>query len=465
MRVLLVRPHNIGNVNTRLPESLNKRQGVLPPLGISYIASTLEAAGHTVQILDAIAMNLVVDDIRRQIQEFGPDVVGVTAMTSTLFGALEAAKIAKEIGSITVLGGSQLSIYPKETLAYPYVDYGVNGEGETVLLELANALEKKSPVENIKGLIYKDAGGIHVNEPVIVEDLDALPFPAYHLLPMNKYSSIIGLHPTSTMVSTRGCPYQCHFCSKQPSDKKLRFRSPEKVVDEMQFLVERYKVREIMFYDDVITASRKHIGGICEEILSRGLKVHWETPSRVNDVDKTILNLMHRAGCLRVRYGIESGNESTLKLMNKKIDLKQAKEALKLTRAEGMETFAYFMVGYAHETPKTILETINFAIQLNPDLVMFTVVTPYPGTPLYSLALKEGLIKTDYWREFAQGHTGERIPYFVPNADRWLQKAYRQFYLRPGYLFGRVLKIRSLDSLKKHFHALQGILSFKMEAD
>lgn len=462
MRILLIRPLDEGNINTRLPESLNRRQGALPPLGISYIASALEKTGHTVKILDAIALNLVSGEIRRNIEAFSPRIVGITAMTSTVFGALDAAAMAKEFGSITVLGGPQLSIYPDETLSYPYVDYGINGEGELAMVELVSALEKGAPTDSIRGLIYKKNGKVHTNEPAIIEDLDLLRFPAYHLLPMKKYDSIIGLYPVSTMISTRGCPYKCHFCFKQPSDSKFRCRSPKNVVDEMAYLVDRYKIREIMFYDDVITMRRTHVVGICEEMLKRGIRVKWEAPARVDTTDKPLLKLMQKAGCVRLRYGVESGDENILKLMNKKIDLEQAKEVFRLTKAAGIEAFAYFMIGYAHENTETIKRTIDFAIKLDPGLVMFTVVTPYPNTLLYELARKEGLITNDYWREFTLGKVkGQRIPYFVPNADRWVKKAYRSFYIRPYYMLNRVGMIRSWDDFMKCIRAVLGILCMK----
>lgn len=458
MKILLIRPHNIENVNTRLPESLNIRQGVLPPLGISYIASVLEKAGHTVKILDAIALNLTNDEVHRYVCEFSPELVGITAMTPTLFGALEAAKIAKNSAAITVLGGPHLSIFPVETLSYPYVDYGINGEGEDAILELIKMLNGEIAPADVKGLIYKRNGSIYVNDPVIVEDIDSLPFPSYHLLPMNKYDSIIGYSPVSTMISTRGCPYKCSFCFKQPSDRKFRCRSPVRIVDEMEYLVGRYKIKEVMFYDDVMTLSRSHVAGICEEILSRNLKVSWETPARVEHIDKELLKLMKKAGCIRLRYGVESGDERILKIMNKGIDLQRIKETFKLTKSAGIGTFAYFMIGYAHETEKTIKKTIDFALELNPDLAMFTVVTPLPQTLLYELAKKEGIVKNDYWRQFTLSNKkDERIPYFIPNAELWVKKAYRSFYFRPAYLLKKLFQIRSLNMLKKYLWAFQGI--------
>ena len=207
---------------------------------------------------------------------------------------------------------------------------------------------------------------------------------------------------------------------------------------------------------------RAHIVGICEEILKRGIRVKWEAPARVDTADRPLLELMRKAGCVRLRYGVESGDENILKLMNKQIDLKQAKEVFRLTKASGIETFAYFMLGYAHENAETIKRTINFAIELDPGLVMFTVTTPYPNTPLYELARREGFIKNDYWREFTLGkNKGQRIPYFVPDADQWVKKAYRSFYIRPYYMLNRLGMIRSWDDLMKCARAVSGILWMK----
>jgi anaerobic magnesium-protoporphyrin IX monomethyl ester cyclase len=459
MKIALIRCRDKGNINTRLPESLNMVRGELPPLGLAYIASVLENAGHAVKIFDICASNLTLVEFKHKLKEFSPDLAGITVMTPGLFGALEAAGMAKEAGAVTVLGGPQLSIYPKETVAYPQVDYGIRGEGDYAMLELVKVLEKKISPQTVKGLIYKHNSDVQVNPAVIVEDLDALPLPAYHLLPMEKYNSIIGDYPTSTIISSRGCPYQCHFCFKQPSDDKIRFRSAKNVVQEMDYLIRNFKVKEIMFYDDVLTFSPQHVIDICREILSRNLKVKWESPARVDNTDKELLQLMRKSGCIRLRYGVESGDEGILKLMNKKINLAQVKETFKLTQACGIETFAYFMIGYAHETEQTIKKTISFARQLNPDWAMFTMATPYPNTPLYALALKEGLLKNDYWREFTlNNQMDKRIPYFVPDVVFWTKKAYLLFYFRLNFIIRRLSRLRSFQDWQKSLWGICGIL-------
>ena len=463
MKILLVRYHDYGDINTRLPESLNRVRGVLPPLGIAYIAAVLLEEGYEVKVLDAMALNLTALEVQDTIVREAADVVGVTAMTSSVRGALEVLRLAKEAGAITVMGGVQLAVYPRESLSYDFIDYGIIGEGEYPFLQLVRAIEEKKPVQKISGLIYKEGTQVYVNEAYIHPDLDEIPFPARHLLPNEKYSSIISLHPVTTMISSRGCPYQCGFCFKSPSDRKYRARSAKNVVDEMELLVRDYGVKEIMFYDDTLTLQREHVRDICNEILRRGLRVRWESPTRLDTVDLPLLKLMHEAGCIRLRYGVESGDPDILKLMNKGIDLSLAKEVFHWTKRAGIETFAYFMIGYLHETPRTMERTISFARSLNPDLIMFTLATPYPKTHLYDLAQKEGLVPADYWKEFVLGLRQDSLPYLVPDAEKWIERAYRSFYFRPGYILKRLAGVRSWNDVKKDFEAARGLLCFKMK--
>jgi len=464
MNILLIRNHDYGDINTRLPESLNKIRGILPPLGLAYIASVLEKAGYKVGILDAPALSLTTQDLRRRIIEKSPDIVGVTTMTSTLKGALKALKIAKEAGAITVIGGPQLAIYPQETLSYDFIDYGIIGEGGYPFLNLARAIESKQPVKDISGLVYKDEGKIFANPAYIHMDLDEIPFPARHLLPIKKYTSIISSDPMTTMVTSRGCPFQCGFCFKTPSDARYRERSAKNIVDEMELVTREYNLKEIMFYDDTLTYKKEHVIGICEEILRRGLKVRWESPTRVDNIDKDLLKLMRRAGCVRLRYGVESGDPQILKLMRKGINLELIKNVFRWTRESGIETFAYFIIGYIHENKQTLENTILFAKKLNPDYVMFTLATPYPGTPLYDMAREEGFIKGDYWRDYTLGLRDERLPYFVANAEEWISKAYRSFYFRPSYILKRLCRLNNLVALKKDLQAVKALACFKMRS-
>lgn len=463
MRVQLIRHHDLNNMNTRLAESLNKKQGVLPPLGLAYIASALEKANHEVDLVDVIALCLSKEQVRERINTFSPDIVGVTAMTPTVRGALEAAQLAKSCGAITVVGGVHMSILAKETLEHDYVDFGIVGEGEESFVEFCNALENGEPYKQIEGLCYKDNGTIHVGIPRIIQNVNELAIPAYHLLPMQKYSSIIGLHPTSTMMGSRGCPYQCGFCFKTPSDKKYRSRDVKAIVDEIEYLIREYRIKEVMFYDDIMP--KDYARALSREIISRNVKIKWQTPERVNLVDSDLLQLMAEAGCHIIRFGVEQGDPEMMALVEKKIQPDQVRTAFKSAKDAGIDTFAYFILGYIYEDRRTMKATIDLAKELNPRYVMFTKAVPLPGTPLMHQSIKEGFVSSDYWNRFTLGEQLPPIPDFVPDADKWVAKAYRTFYLRPSKLLDQLLHIRSLKDVIKNIDGLIAILKFKMRDD
>ncbi len=470
MKIILVRYHDKGNINTRLPDSLNKRQGYVPPLGLAYIAAMLKKNNYDVKILDVPALNLSSFDVKKYFQNTCPDIIGISCMTTNFPGALECAKIAKSVNAITVLGGPQMDILPIEMLSYEFIDYGISGEGEysfltlVKLLDSNNSFEKSEKIKNIPGIIFRSGNKIIRNESELIENLDEIPFPERKLLPNDKYSSIIGRNPITTMITTRGCPYNCGFCFKGPQDKKFLLRSAENVVDEMEQVILDFKVKEIMFYDDVITLKKEHIVSICEEIIKRNIKICWESPTRIDIVNRELLKLMRRAGCIRLRYGVESGNKEILRKMNKKIELQKVQEVFKMTEEEGIERFAYFIIGYLGENDQTMQETIDFAKKLNPDLVMFTLATPLPATPLFEDTVKAGIIDKNYWRDFTLGKRNDRIPILTANAEEYIKKAYKEFYLRPGYIIKNILKIRNLDTIKRYYNAFLGIMNFRMKS-
>ena len=461
MKVTLIRYHDLDNTSTRLAKSLNDRQGVLPPLGLAYIASALEEAGHQVDLIDAIALCLSKEEVSERIEQFDPELVGITAMTPTFHGALEAAKIAKKNNRKTLIGGVHMSIYAEETLSYAEVDFGVVGEGEETIVELCSALEEGQDYSSIEGLCYKlDDGAIKVSGPRIVMDLTKLPMPSYHLLPMEKYSSIIGMTPVSTMMGSRGCPYQCGFCFKTPSDKKYRTRSVENIVDEIEFLIENYKIKEVMFYDDIMP--RAYARDLSNEIIKRDVKIKWQTPQRVNLVNPELLKLMAKAGCHILRFGVEQGDPDMMQLVEKRTTIDQVHKSFQQANDAGIKTFAYFIIGYIGETEQTMQATIDLAKDLNPTYVMFTKAVPLPDTPLMTQSVFKGLVDPEYWRKYTLGVKQAAMPNLVPNAEKWVGHAYRSFYLRPSVKMKRLLSIRTYHDIKRHVDAFIGIVGFKM---
>jgi radical SAM superfamily enzyme YgiQ (UPF0313 family) len=380
-------------------------------------------------------------------------------MTPVVHGAMEAARIAKNYGSVVVMGGPHLSALPQETLAFPEIDFGIIGEGEDTFVVLCRALESRESIKGLEGLVYRKDGKVVVEKAGIVADINALDMPAYHLMPMQKYSSIIGLHPTATMIAVRGCPFRCGYCFKTPSDKKIRVRDLDLVVDEMAFLVKKYGIKEIMFYNDFMPT--QYMTGLAEKILARGLTVSWESPQRVDMVDPDMYPLLKRSGCRMLRFGVEQGNPEQLSRLNKGITPDQVKAAFAAAQKAKIKTFAYFIIGYHAETDATMQETINFAKELDPAYVMFTKAVPMPSTPLMDDVVKDKIVPADYWHKFALSPAIEPIPGLVPDADIWVKRAYRAFYLRPGKIFEHIKYINNWGDIKKAIDAGLGILFFR----
>lgn len=461
MKIVLIRYHDTGDINTRVPESLNRIRGIIPPLGLAYIAASLEKAGHSVSVLDAQIAGYLKEDIKKHLIDFKPDIVGITTMTSNFRGALEAARIAKSCDIITVAGGPNLEAFPEETLSHECIDFGILGEAEESIVKLIDAIENRKPLDNIAGLAYKENGKIRVNPPAIIDNIDDLPWPARHLLPIKQYSSLISRDPMTTMITSRGCPYKCAFCFKQSSDKKIRFRNPLSIVDEMEFLKKEYGLKEIMFYDDDIMIKPSHVEGICREILKRNLKIRWESPSRVDKVNPSLLKLMRASGCIRLRYGVESGDKDIRDAMNKKISLDTAVKVFEMTRKAKIETFAYLMTGYLNETRTSFENTLKLVKKIKVDKIMITLTTPYPKTLLEKQATEAKKMPKDYWRNFILGKTDGPIPPLVKEAEDWLKEAYKSFYFNPRYILRSLKRISSYNQLKKHVAATIGIMLFR----
>jgi len=429
-------------------------------MGLAQIAAVLERGGYQVSVVDANALGLKPGELVSHLDD--TDVVGLTAMTPSINAAVTIAreiKLAKPELPI-VLGGPHATLLPEETLTNaPEIDMIVCGEGEEILINLLRVLEDKGPLGGVPGISYRENGCV-INAPTPGKnvDLDALPFLAYHLLPRHRYKP----HPPhgralpfAAIITSRGCPYRCSYCSKPIGGYKFRAQSPERVVEEVAYYVASLGVREIAFYDDVFTLDKKRARAIAEGMLNKSLKVHWTCETRVDLVDKDLLHLLRRAGCYAVAYGIESAAPQILAALNKGITLDQVEEAVAITRETGLQTIGYFMVGSPGETSETLRATINLAKRLKLDFAQFALTTPFPGTELYDLYLKSNNNQLTCWESFVYaGVDRKTVPFFgserLKQADlqNWVRRAYREFYLRPAYLWQRLKQIRSFGDLK-----------------
>lgn len=292
-----------------------------PPLGLALIAAVLEREGCQVSVLEANALKLQPEAV---VPLVNADVVGLTAMTPTINTAMAIARHLKKAypDLPIILGGTHATLLPEETLVTaPEIDILVRGEGEGTIIELLQALEYKQPLSKILGISYRKDGGV-VSNPARSKniDMDSLPFLAYHLLPWRKYKP----HPPhgralpfAAIITSRGCPYRCSYCSKPIFGNKFRGQSPERVVEEVAYHQRKFGIQEFAFYDDVFTLDKRRAYTIADEIIKRGLKIHWTCEARVNLVDKELLRHIKQAGCYSIAYGIESGSQEILDTLDK----------------------------------------------------------------------------------------------------------------------------------------------------
>ncbi len=467
MKVLLIYPPTFNMIKTNLPAFVDEEVGVYPPLGLLYIAAYAQKnIGYDVKILDCNALKLSYAEVEKRIEEFAPDVVGIQVFTFTLIDALKVADIVKKINPYVhvCMGGPHVAIYPVETLSFPLVDSVVRGEGEHAFSEILNALEGLGGLSAVKGIMFKKDGKIIDTGPrpfLTSDELNALPFPARQLVANCKYSTLISeKNSIATMITSRGCPFKCIFCDRPQMGKAFRARSVESIISELNACLEM-GISEFLFYDDTFTVNKKRVLDLCEKLIEIGMnrKIIWDVRSRLDTIDEEMIKKMRLAGCKRIHYGVESGTERVLKILNKDITLKQAINIFRATSKNGIQTLAYFILGNPTETKEEMAATIEFSKKLKPDYVHFSLMTPFPGTEIYKMALAKGVAKFDYWKKFAENPNADFEPMFWEEGfmrddlAKILSLAYKSFYLRPFYMLRQLFKLKSPGEFRRKFKA------------
>jgi anaerobic magnesium-protoporphyrin IX monomethyl ester cyclase len=440
-----------------------------PPVGLALIAAILENEGYVVNLIDANALTLRPGDVAAMVND--SDIVGITAMTPTIGAALNVAGQLKQINPapVVIIGGAHPTLMPEETLnASPAIDIVVRGEGDVTVIDLLRTLEDERPLDGVTGISYRTDGKIiHTAERTQNVHMDSLPFPAYHLLPRQKYRPHPPhgiMMPFGAIVTSRGCPYRCAYCSKPVFGSRFRAQSPERVVAEMAYLKDRFGVKEIAFYDDSFTLDKKRVLAIAEAIIDKGLNIAWSCETRVDLVDKELLDYMKRAGCYAIAYGIESASPEIIKTLQKDISLEQVNQAVRDSREVGLQVTGYFMLGSPGETPATIQQTIDYAKELKVDFAQFSVTTPFPGTGLYDIYM-QGRQEDPDWKNFIYAGTDNpTTPVFESDKlgredlKYWIRHAYRSFYMRPSYLWQRLSRCTSWREIRMNLKGLGMLL-------
>lgn len=441
---------------------------VLPPLDLAYHAAVLERLGCQCKIADYPSELLSWEDFEKDVRDFRPDMLLISATYPTLASDLQAAERLKAVlpECLTVARGEVFSVWDELTLQkYPALDMVLTGETE---LSLAALVDGRSPVD-IPGLTYRYGEQmLRGPEPELITDLDALPFPSRHLLKNHLYRSPDSNQLLTTIHAARGCPSECIFCPVgRVSGSKIRVRSPENILEEIQECVEKYHIKDFLFHADTFTYHKRWLIELCRLIADQDLGIRWGCNSRVDTIDEERVFWMKRAGCWIIGFGVESGDEQSLLWMRKNATLDQARKAVNLCRKYGVRSHAFFMFGFPWDTKETIRKTLSFARDLSPDFFDFNIAFPLPGTPFYDMAVEEGLLVFPEGEE-AEGYAKAivRTRTLSPeDLERWRAKALWRLYLRPGYILRTLWKTRSLpvawNYIKAAFRRGRGLMKQK----
>lgn len=471
--------------------------GVKAPLGLCYIAAVLEKHGFDVRVynpdfiknprvLSAKGMTQMYNtyvntlnnlelpvwrEICERINDYSPDIVGITAMTPMLNSALNVAHLVKSFDSEipVVMGGVHPTILPEEAIKNTNVDIVVRGEGEYTVLDV---LKNFDNLNNVPGITYKDNGQT-INNPArpLIQNLDELPFPAKHLiLEHEEYPA----EAFGNIFASRGCPFHCVFCASHKIwTRKARYRSPENVIEEIMRTKKEFNTKFFRFQDDSFILNKKWVYQFCDLLLRGNLKIKWAAETRADVVDHTLIKTMRSCGCKMIAVGVESGSEKTLKIIKKGVTLEQIRDAFNVIRSNKILSSAFFMIGFAWESKKEIEMTISFMKELNPFHSFLSVATPYPGTELFDMYKREGLLPDNIeWAKFfhqskdmylTTKYSREEVSKIITNAETEVGKNNRKNIMKlvladPQYLFG-IIKSNEYYKPKRFVSAVRYMLA------
>lgn len=418
-------------VNPPIPEGVYHHQPYLP-LGLAYLAASLESSGFDVSVIDCPAMGIDFKSLEKILSNLMPSIIGITSMTPTINSALSCARYAKNAceDALVILGGPHASFMDEEILARePSIDVIVRGEGEVTIVELAKCLSENKKFHDVAGITFRHNNKIVRNQDRgYIQNLDELPFPAYNHFELKRYE-LFGRRLLPIM-SSRGCPFQCSFCvTSRIFGRAFRARSPKNVVEELMRLECNYGADAFTFYDDTLTLNRDRILKICREMQSRKLNLPWDCQTRVDAVSREVLLEMKRAGCHQIFFGVESGSQKILDIIGKGTTVEQNERAIKMAKEVGLFVSISVIIGYPGETVDTINQTMEFIRKTKPDDVYICVATPYPGTQLYEQIKSLGWSICENWDKFDTTTLVFSHPWITADVIKeFRQKFYDSFY-------------------------------------
>jgi radical SAM superfamily enzyme YgiQ (UPF0313 family) len=442
------------------------------PILLCYTATLLKKNGYDVSFIDSVIQDFDVEQTLSEITKLNPEIIFIETATPTYNFDIElVARIKERFSYIKVLmAGSHVTMFPEKCIEESKVDFVVKGEHDMVTLNLVNALNEKKSFEKIKGICFKKNDKIVNNKnESLIEDLDSLPFPDRNLIPHQWYAEgHVKNFPFTFVMAARGCPNRCAFCL-WPNifyNHRVRVRSPKNIVDELEWLINEYGMKEIFFDDDTFNISKSRVMDICNEMLNRNVKIVWGCSGRVDCIDEEMLMIMKKVGCKLICFGVESANEKTLEKTHKGITLDMARNAVRLTQKAKIVAHVNLMIGFPWETKIEMENTINFGLELNADTVQYSLVFPHPGSEMYEWALKENWFYEDALNNYSMFDmtSGPVLKTEVSREElvNIVSKAHAKFFLRPGYIFRQLANIRSYNDFKYTLRGAKSVLRGKI---
>lgn len=460
MKVLLINPPAYLGVAQVREGRCMQRAGawtsVWPPLSLALTAAVLRRAGHQVKLHDSIVENISRSSLLQIAKEYQPDWCLFNSATPSIAGDMETVdEMAQALPPCrTAVLGIHPTALPEETFGLSKsLEVIIKGEPEQTALELVSA-EK---LDGIPGISYRRSGNIIHNPPRdAIEDLDGLPFPAWELIDKNLYQLPLSDKPFLLLATNRGCPFQCRFCADHVYyGKRLRKFSPKRIVDEIEHDANKIGVKQFLFWAESFTLDRGHAMAVAGEIISRKLDIGWVCNSRVDQVDREMLEAFKRAGCWMIGFGVESGSQRILDLMAKGTTIEQTRNAVSLAQKAGLQVTAHVMFGYPGETRDEMRATLELVKELNFDFAQFYAAVPFPGSELYRQAEKEGWLASRDWRFFEQNYSVIKTQELEPSeVESFRSRAFREYYMRPKQILKTMASLKTPAAWKQAVRAL-----------
>jgi anaerobic magnesium-protoporphyrin IX monomethyl ester cyclase len=470
MRIYLVNPPAPKGVKMVREGRCMQRKGawtaVWAPISLATIGAILEKESFEVKLSDCIVENIDFNKLEELIREFQPQLVIINTATPSIESDLAVAETAKNIDQkiVTAAFGIHVTALPEKTLNInKSLDLVIRGEPEMTVKEIASLLAEGKDFKQAEGISYLQNNKInHNSDRPLIQNLDQLPFPAWHLTDVSKYILPFKNKPFLLVDTGRGCPYYCHFCSAGVFyGHQTRLRSVKNLVDELAWVKKNHNVEEFLFWTESFTLNREYANEVCREIIRRNLKISFVCNSRVNGIDEELLLLLKKAGCWMIGYGVESGNQMILDRANKKTTLEEIRRAVEIAKKAGLEVTGHVIFGLPGETKETMAETLQFCLDIDLDFAQFYCAVPFPGSQFYQESIKNGWIKDFSWPNFEQNScvlsygalSGEEIMNFR-------RKAFRRIYLQPKKIMKNLKRLNSFGEIKNFFSMLREFITW-----